>query len=196
MKKITTVLSLLTLALSASLLSSCTNKKTESVSEDENVFKQVTKEEYMAALEGKSRSDKSYKYCYINGELKAYGDSTSVVKFDDSPVQFLDDGSYVVDPNNAVVINDTVMPFVLAFASADFEEEKTKTYYLKNDEYKVTYREFVAKDKLSEVSFIFDSFGYPKSVKNARPIDQSSFFPQIGIYAPTYPYKDLSFEWK
>ena len=46
------------------------------------------------------------------------------------------------------------------------------------------------------LAFIFDLFGYPKSVKNATPIDQSSALPGTGLNAPTYPYKDLSFEWK
>ena len=194
MKKTTAILSLVALAMSTAILSSCSKKPEQKPQEDENVYREVSREEYMAALEGKSRSDESYEICLLNGKLSSYTSSGPITNtlFLDEPIRFLDSNTPSVSPKYDLIFENNIRELIMKFAS-DFTDGK---YYLKKDGFKVVSFEFVATDKASNVSYEFNSFGYPISVKNGTAYDSSSSNPAMpGLHPEIVQMKDLTFAW-
>lgn len=160
-------------------------------------FKEVTYETYMAALQGKSFNDASYKKCLINGTVKDYAESSVLASFTDEPVRF-DDGMSRPRPRpQGYGVNSYAMNYVMGFASY-FSEEDENVYYLnkgnKETPYMVKYQEYVAEDVFATVTYVFNADGLTVSVKSA--VANVSTDPLVHYALDIRPLKDLTFTWQ
>ena len=160
-----------------------------------DVFEEVSYEDYMAALEGKSFNDASYKKCLINGTVKDYAESSVLASFTDEPVRFDDMSRPRVRPQGYGV-NSYAMNYVMGFASY-FSKEDDNVYYLNkgNEEtpYMVKYQEYVAEDVFATITYVFNADGLTVSAKSA--VAGVSTDPLVHSALDIRPLKDLTFTW-
>ncbi len=198
------ILTVAALSMVISLLSGCTGGKKEEEKpvdppepEIPDVFEEASYEDYMAALEGKSFHDASYKKCLINGTVKDYAESSVLASFTDEPVRFDDDMSRPRVRPQGYGVNSYAMNYVMGFASY-FSEEDENVYYLnkgnKETPYMVKYQEYVAEDVFATTTYVFNADGLTVSVKSA--VADISTDPLVHYALDIRPLKDLTFTWQ
>ncbi len=196
------ILTIAALSMVIGLLGGCTGPKGDDpidppkpVEPDE--FKEVTYETYMAALQGKSFNDASYKKCLINGTVKDYAESSVLASFTDEPVRFDDGMSRPRTRPQGYGVNSYAMNYVMGFASY-FSEEDENVYYLnkgnKETPYMVKYQEYVAEDVFATITYVFNADGLTVSVKSA--VADVSPDPLVHYALDIRPLKDLTFTWQ
>lgn len=198
------ILAVASLSMAISLLSGCTgNKKEEEKPVDPptppvvDKFEEVSYDDYMAALEGKSFNDGSYQKVLINGSVKAYGESTSLAEFHDEPVRFKGEMTRpVLRPQNSTEVSEYAMNSVMRFATYWDEDDEAKFYLNKGNEqtpYMVEVNEPVAEGVTAKRTQVFNKDGYTlsdKSVVNSVPTD-----PLINCAVDYCLLRDLTFTW-
>ena len=197
------ILTIAALSMVVGLLGGCKGGKDEPKPQPDpdpvipDVFEEVSYEDYMAALQGKSFNDASYKKCLINGTVKDYAESSVLANFTDEPVRFDDDMSRPHTRPQGYGVNSYAMNYVMGFASY-FSEEDENVYYLnkgnKETPYMVKYQEPVAEDVFATITYVFNADGLTVSVKSV--VADVSTDPLVHNALDIKPLKDLTFTWQ
>ena len=202
MKKLN-ILSIAALSMVIGLLGGCdTGKgKDDPVTPPDPVvpdeFKEVSYEDYMAALEGKNFNDAPYKKCLINGTVKEYGESEVLASFADEPVRFTDGMSRPLPrPQYSKDVNTYAMSIVMSFATYWSSDEEGIVLYLnkgnKETPYMVKAQEPVAEGVWATTSYVYNAYGVAVSVKS---VVNGTVDPLVFNAVDYKEIKDLTFTW-
>ena len=162
-----------------------------------DVFEEVSYQDYMAALEGKSRNDAPYKKCLINGTVKEYGESEVLASFADEPVRFTDGMSRPLPrPQYSKNVNTYAMSIVMSFATYWSSDEDGMVLYLnkgnKETPYMVKAQEPVAEGVWATTSYVYNAYGVAVSVKS---VVNGTLDPLVFNAVDYKEIKDLTFTW-